>query len=431
MPKALIVTYYWPPSGGTAVLRWLSFVKYMRDFGWEPVVYTPDNPESQETDTSLIDGIPETLTIIKSRIREPYVFYKWMTGRKKSEKLGLAFMSETKNQGFMSKIALWIRSNVFIPDPRILWVRPSVRFLIQYLRQHPTDIIITSGPPHSMHLIGLYLKRKLGIKWVADFRDPWTNIDFYEKLLLTKYADRKHKRLEKEVLASANHVITVSPTMTAEFENADVGNVSTITNGFDLMPETTNDKQHKKLIFVHLGSMPTSRNPENLWKIISEIITENQKFADSFEIILAGKTDYKVQEAVKKYQLEKYVNFQPYIPYQEAINLIQQAHVLLLFINNSKNAKGILTNKFFEYLSVKRPILAIGPLDGDASKILSETDAGRIFDFQDRNALKQYLLYLFDLYSQNKLQVPGKNIEKYHRRNLTGELVRLLNALIS
>lgn len=431
MPKALIVTYYWPPSGGTAVLRWLMFVKYMRDFGWEPVVYTPENPESLELDESLLNDIPKDIQVIKSKILEPYTLYKRITGRKKSEKLGLAFMSETKNQGFMSKIALWIRSNAFIPDPRILWVRPSVLFLSQYLRQHPADIIITSGPPHSMHLIGFHLKRKLAIKWVADFRDPWTQIDFYEKLLLTKYADRKHKRLEKDVLASADHVITVSPSMTEEFQNLDLSDVTTITNGFDLINEPSEDKRKQKFCLIHLGSIPASRNPEYLWIIISEIIAENQKFAESLEIILTGKTDYKVKEAVKKYDLQKYVNFQTHIPYHQAINLIQQAQVLLLLINKSKNAKGILTNKFFEYLSVRRPILAIGPSDGDASKILSETEAGRIFDFQDRNGLKQYLLCLFDLYSQNKLRVPCKNIEKYHRKNLTGELVRLLNILIS
>ncbi len=430
MPKVLIVTYYWPPSGGTAVLRWLMFVKYLRDFGWEPVVYTPENPEPQETDASLMNHIPAGLTIIKSRIREPYVFYKWMRGMKKSEKLGLAFMSETKNQGFMSKIALWIRSNAFIPDPRTLWVRPSVRFLIQNLHQHPADIIVTSGPPHSMHLIGLHLKSKLGIKWIADFRDPWTNIDFYENLLLTKYADRKHKRLEKEVLFSADHVISVSPTMTEEFQNLGLRNVTTITNGFDIMNEHFRE-QEKKFNLIHLGSMPPSRNPENFWMTITEIIAENQKFAESLEIILAGKTDYKVKETVKKFNLEKYVTFQQHIPYQEAINMIQQAHVLLLFINNSKNAKGILTNKFFEYLSAKRPILAIGPLNGDAAKLLSETRAGKMFDFQDHNALKQYLRHLFDLYSQNKLQLSGKNIEKYHRKNLTGELVRLLNIMTS
>lgn len=431
MHKVLIITYYWPPSGGSSVLRWLKFAKYMREFEWEPIIYTPENPESQETDHSLLKDVPDGIEIIKTKIREPYNIYKWLTGRKKSDQLGVALMDEKKGSRFINHVSLWIRSNFFIPDPRIFWVKTSIRFLIQYLSTRPVDMIVTTGPPHSMHLIGLGIKKRTGIKWVADFRDPWTNIDFYDKLMLTKRADRKHKRLEKQVLSSADHVITVSPTMTEEFQTFGFQNVSTITNGFDVLTETLQHEYEPKFSLIHLGSMPPSRNPENLWKVFSEITSKNQRFAESLEIILAGKTDYKVKETIRKHNLEKYVRFQPHIPYNEAMALIQRSQVLLLFINNSDNAKSILTNKFFEYLSVQRPILAIGPPDGDAAKILSETNAGKIFDFQELETLKQYVLSLFYLYSQNKLHILGKGIEKYHRKNLTYNLIQLLNKIIS
>ncbi|MEJ2050837.1 MAG: glycosyl transferase family 1, partial [Calditrichota bacterium] len=187
MKKVLIITYYWPPSGGSQVLRWLKFVKYLREFGWEPVIYTPENPEAPETDTSNLKDIPENLEIIKRRIREPYQAYKIFLGKKKDEKLSTAFLSEDKKgKKITAKIALWIRSNFFIPDARRFWIKPSVKYLADYLKSHPIDTIITTGPPHSMHLIGLYLKKKTNFPWVADFRDPWTNIDFYKELLLTR-----------------------------------------------------------------------------------------------------------------------------------------------------------------------------------------------------------------------------------------------------
>ncbi|MBN2482347.1 MAG: glycosyltransferase [Bacteroidales bacterium] len=427
----LIITYYWPPYGGSAVLRWLKFTKYLREFNWEPVIYTPLNPEPQVIDTSLLNDIPENLTVIKSKIWEPYTIYKWLTGRKKSEKLGVALMSENKTRSVISWISLWIRSNFFIPDPRISWVGPSVRLLKNYLHNNLVDVIITTGPPHSMHLIGLKLKELTNAKWLADFRDPWTNIDFYKELLLTKWSDRKHKQLEKNVLTHADHIITVSPSMTTEFQTMGIHNISTITNGFDTLPHRNSSRMERGFTMMHLGSMPASRNPVNLWKVLSELIKENHLFADKLEVILSDKTDIKIVETIRHFDLDKHIKLHPYTPHEEAMQKIRDAHVLLLFVNNSPNARGILTNKLFEYLSAKRPILAIGPEDGDVAMILSETHAGRIFDFKEHKALKQHLLSLFDLYSHNRLQISSKGIEKYHRKDLTGDLVRLLNRMIS
>ncbi len=430
MPRVLIITYYWPPSGGSAVLRWLKFAKYLRDFGWEPVVYTPTNPEPQEIDISLLKDIPENMELIKSPIWEPYNIYKWLSGKKKEDRLGVALMSD-KKQGFVSRLSLWIRSNLFIPDPRRFWVRPSVRLLSKYLNDRPVDVIVTTGPPHSMHLVGLELKKRLGIKWVADFRDPWTNIDFYRDLALTRWADRCHKKLERKVLHEADQIITVSPGMSREFAAMGIRRIATITNGFDVVPASLTKPLPEKFTLLHLGSIPKSRNPENLWRVLADLVRQNSGFAEKLQIKLIGKMDRLVLASIGSFELLDFVLSEDFIPHEKTFHELTEAAVLLLFINNTPNAGGILTNKFFEYLSARRPILAIGPVDGDASMILGETGAGKIFEYKDPTGLKNHILDLFGLYSQNKLITDSSDIERFSRKSLAGELGELLTKLIS
>ncbi len=219
MKKVLIITYYWPPSGGAGVQRWLKFTKYLREYGWEPIIYTPENPESPNNDSSLEKDIPKNLTVLKTKIWEPYNFYKIFIGQKKDQKVNAAFLTESKKPKKFEKIAVWIRGNFFIPDARKFWVKPSIQYLTTYLKDNPVDAVISTGPPHSMHLIAQGLKKKLNIPWMADFRDPWTNIDFYSKLMLTSFADHKHKRLELGVLNDADVVTCVGQTWLDELED--------------------------------------------------------------------------------------------------------------------------------------------------------------------------------------------------------------------
>jgi hypothetical protein len=340
-------------------------------------------------------------------------------------------MSEKRKPGLFGKLSLWIRSNLFIPDPRMLWISPSLHFLRRYLEINPIDIVVTTGPPHSMHLIGLGLKRKPGLRWVADFRDPWTNIDFFQDLPLTIPARWCHHKLEKRVLREADHIVTVSPGMTQDFKAMGVENISTITNGYDeesLIPDQHNDD---KFSILHLGSVPRSRNPLGLWQVLSVLVRDHAKFASYLEIRLVGKTDFTVMESITQNGLQNYVVQQEYVPHKQTYSLLSQASVLLLCINNTPNAKGILTNKFFEYLSAQRPIVAIGPPDGDVSAILNGTGAGRIFGFDDTSGLKNHMVTLFELYLQGRLTAGRGDITRYSRKSLTREVSALLNKLVT
>jgi hypothetical protein len=430
LQRVLIITYYWPPSGGSSVLRWLKFTRYLRDFGWEPVIYTPLNPEPQEIDESLSSDIPKHLEIIKRKIFEPYGFYKLLTGRKQNERLGVALMDEgKKSKGLTERMSLWVRSNLFIPDPRMFWINPSVRFLTRYLKENHCHAVITTGPPHSLHIIGMKLKKQTGIKWVADFRDPWTNIDFYKDLLLTRLADSLHKKLEKKVVLNADHLITVSPGMTDEFKLMGATRISTITNGYDHADVTKNNSRIEKFTIVHLGSMPRTRNPENLWKALSILVRTKPSFSSELKIRLIGKVDQSIIASLENNDLSHYTIRESFVPHSLTPEILSKSAVLLLCINNTPNAKGILTNKFFEYLAAKRPILAIGPEDGDAAYILRDTEAGKIFNYSESINLQNHLWNLFELYSQNNLYVNTSNTEKYSRKNLTGQLSSLLNTL--
>ena len=234
MKRVLIITYYWPPSGGSGVQRWLKMSKYLPEYGWQPVIYTTEDAEYPIVDPSLEKDVTPEAEVIRRPIVEPYSFYKKFLGVKKEETVKMGFIEEKeKKHGWKENLSLWIRGNLFIPDARCWWVKPSVRYLKEYLKEHPVDAIISTGPPHSMHLIAMKLKEALGLPWIADFRDPWTEIDYYDELHLTKRSDRKHHCLEHEVLTKADNVVTVGPDGARRLEKLGAKDVATIYNGFD------------------------------------------------------------------------------------------------------------------------------------------------------------------------------------------------------
>ena len=430
MKKVLIVTYYWIPSGGAGVQRWVKFTKYLRDFGWEPVIYSPENPEYPSIDHSFEKDIPSDITVLKTPIWEPYNVYRNLTG-KKNQAINAGFISENKKQGWKDKLSIWIRGNFLIPDPRRFWIKPSVKYLTDYLQQNPVDAIITTGPPHSMHLIGMGVKRNIpAIKWIADFRDPWTNIDFYKELNLTYLADKIHHRLEKKVIQSADQVVVVSNDMKQEYELLKPLKIDVISNGYD---EDDNHKANiqldKKFTVSHIGTLNTARNPTTVWKVLSELCTENSEFKSDMQIQLVGKVDFSVLEAIRTNGIWDQLLKIDYLSHSEAIAKQQSSQVLLLLINNSGNARGILTGKFYEYLAAKRPILGVGPTDGDAAAVLHETGGGVMVDFLDQKATKQCILDYYTKYKSNTLNVQAGSVEKYSRRSLTGQLATLLNTL--
>lgn len=429
MKKVLIITYYWIPSGGAGVQRWVKFTKYLRGFGWEPVIYAPENPEYPSEDYSFEKDIPKDVKVLKKPIWEPYNIYRNLFG-KKGENINAGFISENKKTGLKEKLSIWIRGNFLIPDPRRFWIRPSVNYLSKYIAENKIDAIITTGPPHSMHLIGLGLKKRFpSLKWVADFRDPWTNIDFYADLNLTFFADKLHHILERKVIQRADTVLVVSSGMKDEFELLHPQQLEIITNGYD-DDDTCVEKVNMdgKFSLAHIGTLNAARNPTTLWKVLGELCAIDPQFKSDLLIRLVGKTDFSVFSEIEKNGITANVEKIDYLTHAEAIQIQQQSQVLLLLINNSNNAKGILTGKFFEYLAAHRPVLAVGPTDGDVADVLNEICAGKMVDFEDANATKEIVINYYQKYKEGNLTVNSTSIEKYSRKELTAQLVKTLES---
>ena len=423
--KVLIITYYWPPSGGSGVQRWLKFVKYLRNFKVEPVVYTVDNPNYAILDETLHNQVPTTVEVLKNPIKEPNNLFSFFG--KGGKKASAGFLDA--NPSFFGKILQYIRANYFIPDARKFWIKPSVQFLTKYLSENKIDVVITTGPPHSMHLIGLQLKQKLGVKWIADFRDPWTDIDYFHQLPLTKKAIQKHHQFEKEVVSTADCVLVVGKTMKEKYLKYNQ-NIEVISNGFDDIEDKSKVELDTKFSIVHIGMMNADRNPKILWKVLSDLINENQNFAEDLQLKFVGKLAHEVFESIKDNKLTSVIEFIPYLPHKEVVIFQQSAQILLLAVNKVPSASGIITGKLFEYLQANRPILAIAPPEGDLAEIINSTKAGKIVGFDDEETLKKNILQMYKAYKNHNLRIDSKSIAQYHRKNLTGQLAEIIKKLV-
>ncbi|NIJ46024.1 glycosyltransferase involved in cell wall biosynthesis [Wenyingzhuangia heitensis] len=414
--KVLIITYYWPPAGGSGVQRWLKFVKYLQDFGITPVIYTVENPDYPVTDETLQADIPEGIEVVKQLIWEPYQLVSFFS-KNKNVKTSAGFLGTKK--GVMSKVATYIRANYFIPDARMFWIKPSVAYLENYLSENKIDTIISTGPPHTTHVIALKLKQQNNIRWIADFRDPWTEIDYFHQLPLTKKSIKKHEKLEQQVLKIADEVLVVGQTMKESYDIFSK-NVHVITNGFDgdLSSETNLDNE---FTITHIGMLNADRNPLILWQALSEL-----KKKITFKVQLIGKVAIEVKESIKEFDLSESVSFVDYVPHEEVKTYQQKSQVLLLAVNNVPSAKGIITGKIFEYLQAQRPIVAIAPKNGDLAVIIEKAKAGFVVDFNETEKLKEILVDLHTQYKQKNLQINAVGVTQYHRKALTAQLANII-----
>lgn len=424
--KLLIITYYWPPAGGPGVQRWLKFVKYLPDFGIQPIVYVPENPTYPIVDKNLVKEVSEKAVILKQKIFEPYQLAA-VFSKNKTKKMNSGIIPNQKKQSFLDKVFLWIRGNLFIPDARAFWVKPSVSYLEKYILEHNIDTIVTSGPPHSLHLIGLKLKQKLKVNWVADFRDPWTTIGYHKSLRLSDYASKKHKALERKVLNTADTILVTSKTTKTEFEAITNKPITVITNGYDV-EKVEKQTLDTKFSLAHIGSFLSERNPKLLWESLVELIDEVPDFKKHLEIKLIGAVSQEVLDTITQFGLNSYLNNLGYVSHAEAVAHQRKSQVLLLIEINSEETKSIIPGKLFEYMVSNRPIIAIGPNGSDFAEIITDTNTGVFFDYSEKLKLKSVILGFYNQFLEGKLQANGVGLQKYSRKNLTNELAQLIHS---
>ena len=425
MKRVLIITYYWPPSGGSGVQRWVKFAKYLPQEGWQPVVYTPENPELTTVDESLEAEIPPSVEVLRTPIREPYDMYRKLMGKKASGKEVTPISSGKK--GLKQRLMLWIRANVFVPDPRISWVRPSVRFLKEYLKGHPVDLMITTGPPQSMHLIGLKLHRETGLPWVADFRDPWSRHYSLPYLPLTQRSLRKIRRMEQEVLDEASAVLTVTPFVQKEYAAQTRTPVAMITNGYDEEDFAADVTPDGYFNLTQTGYLAADGNPALLWKVLGEMAGKDAAFREQLRIRLAGLVDKAVYDSLDREGLRPNLVDLGYCTHGTAIREQQAASVLLLPLRNAPEMRNILPGKVFEYMAAHRPVLGFGQPDGIQAQLLKETGAGVTCDWDDEAGVRTFVQKAWEQHLAGGVSAPRGEVSQYSRRNLTRQLAELLD----
>ena len=423
MKKVLIISYYWPPSGGSGVQRWLKFAKYLPNNNWQPIIYTPENPNFGVKDEGLLKDISSDVIVWKQPIWEPYNLKERFFGKSiENQSAGII----ANRRSFKNKFFNWVRGNFFIPDPKVFWVKPSIKYLQEKIVEEKINYIITTGPPHSMHLIGLGLKKAIpALKWIADFRDPWSELDILNEFHLSRFSKNKHKILERDVLKNADVALTVSETWVNDLQRLGASNVKLITNGYDSCDFNYKLKKTNKFIIGHYGLINHLRNPVNLWRVLDRLCGQNKSFGANLEIHLAGYIDSDILAQIQSFDsLKDKFKYLGYLTHDEVLAEYQNASILLLLLFDSQSGVGNYPGKLFEYFAAKKPILALGPHNSDVAQLIKRTNSGIYFQYDDTSIQDGIL----SLYNAN-FRFEYKGLDKFSRENLTKDLVDLLNQI--
>lgn len=424
MKKVLIITYYWPPSGGSGVQRWLKFSKYLPKYGWKPIIYTPQNTDFKLKYGNQASQKDET-EVLTTPIFDPGAMFTKSSGKMKIGEV------DAKNASLITKLVIWIRGNYFIPDSKIFWVAKSVRYLVRYLKNHPVDVIVTTGPPHSMHLIGLGLKDILGVKWVADFRDPWSKGDILNQLSASPKTIKQHEKLESQVLSKADIVLSVGQQMADSFKSrVPDGVYKVITNGYDPQDfEKEIAREPNKFVITYSGLLYNNRNPRAFWQVLDELIKSNTSFAEVIEVKIIGLIDPAVETELKNFSsLKNKIVQLGYLSHQDSIEALRKSNALLLTVDNTENSLMLIPGKLFEYLATDLPIIGFGNAKSDANQILIASGHEPLIEYTDEEEIKLRINTLFEQFQSG--EVPREfSHQSYSRVELTNNLVELLDDL--
>lgn len=429
MKKALLITYYWPPAGGPAVQRVLKFVQYMIEFGWQPIVLTVAKGEYPGLDRELEKSIPDSCLVFKTSIREPGNIYKRFVGMKQGEHIPVAVLTE-KKLSWKKQLANWIRLNLFIPDAKIGWKPFAIREGVKIIEEYQPDVIFSSSPPPTVHLIAQALSKKHGIKWIADFRDPWTNIHYYNLLPKNRMSQSIDKKLERKVLNFADKISVVNEDF---FDRIDGQKEIIIPNGFDSsdFPKHKEIIKNDKFTIRYAGSFKTRQYLDSFFDALNEIMSESG-MGQLIKIEFFGNVDPNVRKKINAKNLPCELNFAGYIQHDQVLSKIMQADMLLLIIGVSERAPHILSSKVFEYLHTRRPIIAFGPKNGALDRLLQKTKNGKLFAYNDKKGTKAYIKKQIQYWANGNSfdDYDNSEINKYERKAITRKLVDLFEEII-
>jgi len=430
LKKVLIITYYWPPSGGGGVQRWVKFVKYLPKFNIDPVVLTVDSDYAAYAllDHTLYGDIDAKLEVVKTKSFEPLNIYGKLSPNKEIPYGGFA---NEENPGIFQKVSRFIRGNFFVPDARIGWNKYAIERAVELIKKYNIDTVVTSSPPHSTQLIGLKLKKELGVNWIADLRDPWTDIYYYSKMYHTPLVKKIDKRKEIEVLENADKVIVVSDSIKRLFSkkigDAESDKISVIPNGFDLGDfKGSGGNENKEFTITYTGTIADNYNIDGFISAVIYFIDNNK--VSKVRLKFIGRVSKKYRAIIQNSVLNSYCDFLDHVDHDASISFLEKSDALFLAIPDEPQNEGILTGKLFEYLASKKSIIAIGPVDGDAASIIDECKAGKMFDYHAKSEISNYIQTLYQTWADStSADLSDDTYLKYTRENLTKKLASLFS----
>lgn len=432
--KVLIITYYWPPASGPGVQRILKFAKYLPQFGWQPIVLTVKKGEYPALDETLCADVPRNCQVFRTASCEPNVIYKKFIGLKSNDIIPVAVLAEGR-VSWKKKVANWLRLTLYVPDAKICWLPFAVRAGRRIIDAHKPDIILSSAPPPTVHLIAARLARRYGRKWIADFRDPWTKIHYYQAHARFFISRKLDALLERRVLDRADRVISVGASLLRGLKRGDEDDkYRVLYNGFDSddFAAANGGSAPATFSIVYTGNLKANQNPAALWQALRELCEASSEFAAQLRLVFAGYVHQEVKKALQEFVLLEYAHFPGYTSHHGAIDIMRSAAALLFIVPDSPDNKGILTGKLFEYLAAGRPLLAIGPVDGDAAALLREVRGGEMLSPHESGAIRRRIEQLYGLWQEGRLasEAPdAASVSRYDRRSMAAELAAMMDEL--
>jgi len=430
LKKVLILTYYWPPSGGSGVQRWMYFCKYLPEFGFEPIVITADekNASYKFTDVSFLEKVKD-IRVLKTNTLEPLKLYSKVLGGDPRSNIPLGFSGED-NPSFFQKLSRFIRGNFFIPDARIGWNIFAYPKAAKIIENENINIVITTGPPHSTHLIGLKLKNKFNINWISDFRDPWSDIYYNELLYRTKYSNERDKILERKVLQKSDMIVTIGPSMrdhlVEKLPEAN-GKIHFIYNGFD--PDSFKDirvsKRKDKFTVCHIGILSNSQPITSLLEALARFYSSDDPICKYLKLQFVGKVSPSIVREIKEKVAWTELELINYLPHRDTIQFMLNADLLFNSLAEMNESKLLISGKLMEYIATGNPILCLGNPDGDAAKLLRTLENSEVFDRSNIDGIHDFILNIFDKW-KNNINLTNKVTLDYTRYETTKQLSQLI-----
>lgn len=433
MKNVLVIAYYFPPSGGPGVQRVLKHIKYLKEFGWNPIVLTVSNGQFPARDESLMKEIPSDILVYRSRIFEPYDLYRKFTGKSKNTAIDVnVIKKDGQKSNFRERIAELIRATFFIPDARIGWISSAVKKAEEIIKEHKIEAVYSSSPPYTCSIIARKLKRKYGLKWVAGFRDPWTGfISSPKRWFIPKMID---KSMEKSVFSEADWIECawegIIKDALSKYPDLDKNKFHHVPNGFDSSDfPKIESKRNDKFTLTYTGSMYGRRNPKSLFEAIENLIKSKELKSNDFEIILVGRFGNEIYNMINLTNFKESIKTISYVPHKESIRYLMKSDILLLIVDESKESQEIVPGKVYEYIGIMKPLIAIAPNKSAIAELIKETNSGEIAHQTEIEKIGAIFLNYFNSWktSETKFYPNEELISKYERKNSAKYLAKLLD----